>query len=112
MTTGEISSQRILDYERQDLYTFYVTATDGGGLERVAMVRVNVLDVEDNVPIFERSSYVFAVDEQAAAVTVVGAVRVSQMSCVYAVVYMVAYAVVYLVACVVVHVFEPLMQCS
>ena len=52
-TTGEISTNRILDYEANDqIFNFIVTATDGGNPPRQGTVQVTitVIDLNDNRP--------------------------------------------------------------
>ncbi|KAK7482289.1 hypothetical protein BaRGS_00026417 [Batillaria attramentaria] len=65
-TSGEITSRRSFDYERQRSYTFNVQAVDGGSTPRTGVVRVtvNINDIGDNAPVFEETSYTFFVNEQ------------------------------------------------
>ena len=55
--TGVISVAQSLDYETQQLYTFPVTATGSFQLSAEADVRIMVLDVDDNAPIFDQAIY-------------------------------------------------------
>lgn len=57
--TGEISTNRPLDYENQKEYQFVVTAKDGATDPRIATatVSVEVIDVEDELPVFQVSQY-------------------------------------------------------
>ena len=55
--TGVISVAQSLDYEAQQLYTFPVTATGSQGHSAEANVRIMVLDVNDNPPIFDQAIY-------------------------------------------------------
>ncbi|XP_061607074.1 protocadherin-16-like isoform X2 [Phyllopteryx taeniolatus] len=67
-STGALSTQRGLDRETKAEYTLEVTATDRGGpaLSTVVTVKIRVLDVNDNNPVFGRSSYNADVSEDAA----------------------------------------------
>lgn len=49
---GKITTKTSLDYEQEQSYSFEVVATDGGGLEGKQTVTVNIVDVNDNAPIF------------------------------------------------------------
>lgn len=55
-----------MDYERTPSYVFNVWARDGGVNPHLAVVQVtiNVIDVNDNAPIFQPNSYTFSVEEQ------------------------------------------------
>ncbi|XP_072398558.1 cadherin-99C [Diabrotica undecimpunctata] len=63
--SGEITTNTPLDYEKQKDYQFVVTAKDGATDPRIATatVSVEVLDVEDEVPIFEVPVYEATVPE-------------------------------------------------
>lgn len=65
-STGEITSRGNMDYERTPSYVFNVWARDGGVNPHLAVVQVtiNVIDVNDNAPIFQPNSYTFSVEEQ------------------------------------------------
>lgn len=65
-----------LDYETTQRYTLTVIARDGGGEETTGRVRVNVLDVNDNIPTFQKESYLGALRENEPSVTQVVRVRV------------------------------------
>ena len=65
--SGEISVVQSLDYETQNLYQFPVTAVTGSqGRSAEANVRIMVLDVNDNDPVFSQSIYnaILPFDEQ------------------------------------------------
>lgn len=66
--TGALSTSRGLDRETKADYTLEVVATDRGSpaLSTTATVEVKVLDVNDNSPVFGRSSYSVEVSEDAA----------------------------------------------
>ncbi|CAH1118837.1 unnamed protein product [Phaedon cochleariae] len=63
--TGEITTKRPLDYEKQKDYHFTVTAKDGAPDPRIATasVSIEVIDVEDEVPIFPVPKYEATVPE-------------------------------------------------
>ena len=65
--TGQIFINHPLDYERQTLYTLEVVASDGGNPNRfeVASVRVAVVDLNDNDPIWDQVEYVANILENA-----------------------------------------------
>ena len=68
----------MFDYEQQNVYSFTVVARDSGGsgVPGVAEVRVNIVDVQDEIPLFENLNYEFTVKEQQPAGIAVGTVRV------------------------------------
>lgn len=70
--TGHIFSQRSFNYEFRTQYVFTVVATDGSGLVGFATITVNILDLQDNIPLFDRDRYEFYVDEQRPIGTLVG----------------------------------------
>lgn len=55
--TGVFNLTQILDYEAQQYYILTVRAEDGGGQFTTIRVYFNILDVNDNPPIFSSSSY-------------------------------------------------------
>ncbi|XP_019363367.1 PREDICTED: cadherin-23 isoform X2 [Gavialis gangeticus] len=61
--TGVITLIGRLDYETTQRYTLTVIARDGGGEETTGRVRINVLDINDNVPTFQKDSYLGAIRE-------------------------------------------------
>ncbi|GFR86901.1 protein dachsous [Elysia marginata] len=52
-----------LNYERTQLYTLVIRATDGGGQYSEMTVNINVLDQNDNEPVFNLSKYTVRVAE-------------------------------------------------
>ncbi|XP_064481266.1 protein dachsous-like [Ornithodoros turicata] len=56
-STGQLCLSAPLDYERRRSYEIPISATDRGGLSTVAMVKVHVLDVNDNRPVFYPREY-------------------------------------------------------
>uniref|UniRef100_A0A8C5GTZ0 Protocadherin-16 n=1 Tax=Gouania willdenowi TaxID=441366 RepID=A0A8C5GTZ0_GOUWI len=67
-STGALSTSRGLDRETRADYALEVVATDRGSptLSATVTVEVRVLDVNDNSPVFSRSSYSVEVSEDAA----------------------------------------------
>lgn len=61
--TGVFNVTRPLDYEIQQYYILTAKAQDGGGQASTVRVYFNVLDVNDNPPIFNTSSYSTSVSE-------------------------------------------------
>lgn len=61
--TGMIRTRVVLDHEERSIYRLGVAATDGGSppRETVRILRVEVLDLNDNRPTFTSSSLVFRV---------------------------------------------------
>lgn len=55
--TGVFNVTRALDYEIQQYYILAVCAADGGGQSSCVRVYFNILDINDNPPIFSMSSY-------------------------------------------------------
>ncbi|KAG7484455.1 hypothetical protein MATL_G00049540 [Megalops atlanticus] len=70
-SSGVLSTSKPLDRESRHSYTLTVVAQDHGAppLSSTATVEVTVLDVNDNSPRFERSSYTIDVSEDAAVGT-------------------------------------------
>lgn len=54
-----------LDYEKQNSYSLTLVAVDGGGRETNANLYINVLDVNDNAPMFESLEYTRTIREDA-----------------------------------------------
>lgn len=77
--TGVITLIARLDFETTQRYTLTVIARDGGGEETTGRVRINVLDVNDNIPTFQKESYLGALRENEPSVTQVVRVRVRKM---------------------------------
>ena len=67
-STGEIKTRSTLDYEREKSYLFAVTAQKQGGQGLASiLIEVDVLDVDDVVPIFGNDKYEATVSEAAKA---------------------------------------------
>ncbi|KAM8806282.1 cadherin-23 [Eudromia elegans] len=75
--TGVMLLTARLDFEATQRYTLTVIARDGGGEETAGRVRVNVLDVNDNVPAFQKDAYLGALRENEPSVTQVLRLRAS-----------------------------------
>ncbi|XP_034291652.1 cadherin-23 isoform X2 [Pantherophis guttatus] len=75
--SGIITLVARLDFETTQRYTLTVIARDGGGEETTGRVRINVLDVNDNIPTFQKDSYLGALRENEPSVTQVVRVRAS-----------------------------------
>ncbi|XP_037117232.1 protocadherin alpha-5-like isoform X5 [Syngnathus acus] len=71
--SAELVLHKSLDRERQSLITLTLTAVDGGKPPKSGslQIRVNVLDVNDNVPTFSKSLYKVRLSEDAAQGSVV-----------------------------------------
>lgn len=54
---GGLYVAQLLDYEKQKSYSFTLFAKDGGAKGSTASIFVEVLDVNDNAPVFEISEY-------------------------------------------------------
>ncbi|XP_022221546.2 LOW QUALITY PROTEIN: protein dachsous [Drosophila obscura] len=78
--TGVIRTRVVLDHEERSIYRLGVAATDGGQppKETLRMLRVEVLDLNDNRPTFTSSSLVFRVREDANVGHVVGSITPSE----------------------------------
>lgn len=76
---GWIYLRTALDREAYDLYDLTVIASDNGtpSASAATHVIVNVLDANDNEPVFARPAYEFVVEENVRRNTVVGIVSAS-----------------------------------
>lgn len=63
--TGELYLERRLDYETQQRHGLLIRALDGAGLSANLSLSVEVQDVNDNPPVFERNEYHVEVPEGA-----------------------------------------------
>lgn len=63
--TGELYLARRLDYETQQRHGLLIRALDGAGLSANLSLSVEVQDVNDNPPVFERNEYHVEVPEGA-----------------------------------------------
>lgn len=62
-TTGILYVRHGVDFEFQSMYSLTVVAVDGGGRESNAYVFIEVLDVNDNPPVFEQQEYTRTIRE-------------------------------------------------
>ncbi|CAG9820098.1 unnamed protein product [Phaedon cochleariae] len=78
--TGVIRTRMALDHEEKTIYRLAIGATDGGKppKQSVRMLRVEVLDLNDNRPTFTSSSLVFRVPEDVSIGYVVGSIAGSE----------------------------------
>ncbi|XP_018787095.1 PREDICTED: protein dachsous isoform X1 [Bactrocera latifrons] len=74
--TGVIRTRVVLDHEDRSIYRLAVAATDGGNppKQSIRLLRVEVLDLNDNRPTFTSSSLAFRVPENVPVGFVVGSV--------------------------------------
>ncbi|XP_045556594.1 cadherin-23 [Salmo salar] len=72
---GWVSLRGNLDYELMRRFTLTVLARDGGGEETTGRLRVNVLDVNDNTPLFQKEVYMGSLRENEQATQQVARVR-------------------------------------
>ncbi|CAL8258339.1 unnamed protein product [Lota lota] len=61
--TGWVGLRAGLDYELMRRFTVTLLARDGGGEETTGRLRINVLDVNDNAPLFQKEAYLSALRE-------------------------------------------------
>ncbi|KYB28093.1 Protein dachsous-like Protein [Tribolium castaneum] len=80
--TGVIRTRMMLDHEEKTIYRLAVVASDAGKppKQTVRVLRVEVLDLNDNRPTFTSSSLVFRVREDVKIGHVVGTVAASESS--------------------------------
>ncbi|KAI8125952.1 Protein dachsous [Lucilia cuprina] len=80
--TGVIRTLVVLDHEERSIYRLAVAATDGGNppKQSIRLLRVEVLNLNDNRPTFTSSSLVFRVPENIAIGHIVGSVDASDRS--------------------------------
>ncbi|GAA6098060.1 cadherin-23 isoform X1 [Tachysurus ichikawai] len=55
--TGWVTLRGRLDYELMRRFTLTILARDGGGEETTGRLRVNVMDINDNAPVFQKDAY-------------------------------------------------------
>ncbi|XP_050167802.1 protocadherin beta-16-like [Myiozetetes cayanensis] len=78
---AELVLDRALDREHQAEVAFSITAVDGGTPPRsgTALIRVVVLDINDNIPVFTRSLYKVPIRENSSQDTLVVVVSASDL---------------------------------
>ncbi|XP_069510273.1 protocadherin gamma-A6-like isoform X34 [Ambystoma mexicanum] len=74
---AELVLEKSLDREEQEVHSLILTATDGGRPVRSGTVRVqiNVIDVNDNAPVFDQPLYKIRVMENSPKGSVIGTMR-------------------------------------
>lgn len=75
--TGVFNVTRALDYERQRYYILTAKAQDGGGQASTVRAYFNILDVNDNPPVFDTGVYSASVSESLPAGSSIVTVRAS-----------------------------------
>ncbi|XP_069510284.1 protocadherin gamma-A6-like isoform X44 [Ambystoma mexicanum] len=77
----ELVLEKTLDREDEPVHNLILTAVDGGSPARSGSVQIqiNVLDVNDNAPVFDQPVYKFSVLEDAAQGYLVGVVRATDI---------------------------------
>ncbi|XP_067127599.1 LOW QUALITY PROTEIN: protein dachsous-like [Centruroides vittatus] len=65
-TTGKITTNKLLDHEKQQIFSLSIVAKDGGVPSHQSQLhlQIQVLDLNDNQPIFSTSSLTFRIREQ------------------------------------------------
>lgn len=84
--TGVFNVTRPLDYETQQYYILTAKALDGGGQASTVRVYFNILDVNDNPPIFNTSVYSTSVSESlppGSSIVTVGATDADDGMCMW-----------------------------
>ncbi|KAF7286531.1 hypothetical protein GWI33_004934 [Rhynchophorus ferrugineus] len=73
---GVIRTKVVLDHEEKTIYRVGIVATDGGNPSKqtVRMLRIEVLNLNDNRPTFTSSSLIFSINEDARIGQIVGSV--------------------------------------
>ena len=63
--TGLITTNKLLDREKQEMYEIIVLAVDSGSPQQTgsATVQITLLDINDNAPMFEESLYIVSISE-------------------------------------------------
>ncbi|XP_069510288.1 protocadherin gamma-A11-like isoform X47 [Ambystoma mexicanum] len=79
--SAELVLEKSLDREEQEVHSLILTATDGGHPVRsgTARIEINVLDFNDNAPIFNQSVYKIQVMENVPQGTVVGSIKATDI---------------------------------
>ncbi len=63
--SGGVYVNKNLDYEEQKSFSLSIVAVDGGGRESNANLYINIIDMNDNFPIFESTEYTRTIREGA-----------------------------------------------
>uniref|UniRef100_A0A672SAU8 Cadherin domain-containing protein n=1 Tax=Sinocyclocheilus grahami TaxID=75366 RepID=A0A672SAU8_SINGR len=79
--TGEITVEGLLDYEDKDSYEIDIQASDKGTVPHRTdkKILIDVLDINDNVPIFTKESYTVVLNENAPVGTTIVQVNATDM---------------------------------
>lgn len=77
---GGLYVAHMLDYEKQKSYSLTLFAKDGGGKGSTASIFVDVIDVNDNAPIFEAADYSRTIRDGATSFEPQFVIRVSTIS--------------------------------
>lgn len=74
--SGQILISSVIDYEKVKQITFNVSVTDTGEpqLTAIAQIVVQVININDNIAIFNQTEYEFSVVENAIRGTSIGSV--------------------------------------
>ncbi|XDV37729.1 hypothetical protein PO909_007289 [Leuciscus waleckii] len=78
-STGEITVNGPLDFEKSKKYELYVEATDKGGLSDTSKVHIEITDINDNAPIISVISFSSPVPENSAPETVIAMLNVKDL---------------------------------
>jgi hypothetical protein len=70
----KIEATRTFDYEFKARYEFVIRANDGVHTTRIPVV-VDIVDLNDNRPVFESNHYEFLIDENSSINTLIGQVK-------------------------------------
>ncbi|XP_061899909.1 protocadherin gamma-A3-like [Entelurus aequoreus] len=77
--TGCITVAKQIDYEKEKTIEFMVEAKDQGGLTESAKVEIEVIDLNDNVPVINVMSFTSPVSEDSPASTTIGIINVKDL---------------------------------
>nr|XP_061793121.1 protocadherin gamma-A3-like [Nerophis lumbriciformis] len=77
--TGCISVAKQIDYEKYKTIEFMVEAKDQGALTDSTKVEIEVLDLNDNVPVINVMSFTMSVSEDSPAGTTIGIINVKDL---------------------------------
>nr|XP_061793520.1 protocadherin gamma-A3-like [Nerophis lumbriciformis] len=77
--TGEIYVIKQVDYEKDKTIEFMVEAKDQGGLTESTKVEIEVMDLNDNVPVINVMSFTSPVSEDSPAGTTIGIINVKDL---------------------------------
>ncbi|KAM9740597.1 protocadherin gamma-A3-like [Menidia menidia] len=75
-STGVISVGRLIDYEKEKKYELRLEARDKGGLTGTSKVIIDIIDVNDNVPLINIMSFTSTVSEDAPLGTTIAVINV------------------------------------